>query len=746
MKMNKIISCIIALTMIISMFSCITVSATSLDGLELTYTFENDTKGTADGTITITGVTSELQSAITNINIYWGKNSAEILDDYYNLKYYTVAGPTTGKSETGKDTKLKYIGETFTCVLSGSLAIPNDATHLIADVVTADATRKLSVEIPGEKRLNLTSGDLKYSMIWGSDIHFRKQSALPTSVTRKAVQGAVAVSDIYGNKFKGMIINGDIADTAKNYEYAMAEQFFEEYNVDFPVYYANGNHDTLTYSNGTSTYQECEKAMAYRFEKLEKDFGLTFEHDDPWSYETTIGGHHYIFFATPYYNRGVQLTDARKAWLEEKISMYEKSGQPTFLFTHMPYAGKLSVDTTGSEPFNIDDILERHPSVTVITSHVHMDLNSDYLTTLIDDPESGNNFIDTASMKDTINPSGSGRTVAEGRVVEVYDDVILIKSRDFSENKWIPRGENILKVASDEEAFEGEFTISSSDEEGVINEGTVLTAKLNGEDVPEGYTVKWYDLSGTELAEGNTYTVVTANKSVKAKIVKTEDNSYANTVARYIVSAQDDEDEDNSTIVAGNTIVKYYGKVVNISGNAGETHAGEKATIVLAPNTSFNDFENTKYIGECTIASDGTYNFKFKADDVSANDVFLVKVGSNTVSANRVVARTTEELVEVTPTMDDENILSLSIKNILADTTKAKLIIATYDINDKLIAATPVDYDMAFNENLDLQTYTGTDAISGTYVRVYLWSNLLDMIPLSNSDRENIPNISDLVE
>ena len=47
MKMNKIISCVIALAMIISMFSCVCVSAASLDELTLTYTFTNDVKGVA---------------------------------------------------------------------------------------------------------------------------------------------------------------------------------------------------------------------------------------------------------------------------------------------------------------------------------------------------------------------------------------------------------------------------------------------------------------------------------------------------------------------------------------------------------------------------------------------------------------------------------------------------------------------------------------------------------------------------
>lgn len=749
-KFNKIISCVIALTMLISMFSMITVSAASLDGLSLTYTFANDVKGVADGTVKISGITSELQSEITNVNIYWGKSSTEALDGYYNLKYYTVLGyykeDGVTKDETAansKNTKLAYENDALNYVLTGNMAIPNGATHIIADVVTAAETKQLSVELPAEKLFNHSNANLKYAMVWGSDIHLKKEMAFANSRSRQAVQSSVRLSELYGDKFKGMVLNGDIADTAKDYEYAMAEQYFREYGVDFPIYYSNGNHDTIMNSNGVSKYDECEKAMKYRFEKLEEDFGITFDPADFWSYETTIGGHHYIFFASPYKDLGVAL-DSRKDWLEEKISMYEKSGEPTFIFTHYPYAGKLSRDTAG---FTFDDILERHPSVTVITSHVHMELNSDFVTTLISDPVTGNNFIDTASMSYTNNLNSVTRYVPESRVVEVYDDAIIVKAIDNSNDKWIPRGEHVLNVNGTENPFVGNFTVSSSAVEGVMDTGTVLTAKLNGADVPAGYTVSWYDMTGAELGTGATYTVATANASVGAKIVKTDDNSYARAVARYIAPVVDDGDDEEepdtpSVEITGNATVVYNGEVVNISGTAGTDYVGKNATLVLAPKATYTDLSTAKYVGHCVIDASGNYTFKFKAGNVSANDVFMVKVGNATVSINEVSKRTSQELVEVTPTLDDENMLSLSIKNVLADTLNAKIIVATYDINDNLIAATPIDYKLAFNEDFALQSYVDDTAITGTYARIFMWTNLSDLVPLSNGDRAEIPKLT----
>lgn len=768
MKPNKIISCVIALTMIISMFSCVTVSAASLDGLALTYTFTNEEKDIADGTVTISGVTAELQSAITGINIYWGESETTALTGYANIKTYTTIGAAAEYDGSGEEivkvtanynhSRLSdaYADEKFTCTFTDNMRIPYGATHLIVEVITADSSVTLTSAIPEEK-ITESKENMLYSMIWASDIHIDKASFLSGSNAKKAISDAVTLSEIDGDKFKGMILNGDIANSAKLYQYEYAEELFETYGVDFPVYYASGNHDIQMYSNGNNTYEECAKAMDIRFDKLKDDFGLTFDIDDPWCYETTIEGQHYIFFATPYYST-YGLTDKHAKWLEEKLCYYEKSGVPTFVFSHVPYTNTFNGTATKNH-FTMErflPIMKAHPTTVFITSHIHMELDTD-AQTIIHATDEHPTYIDTASMYDVYFPkegttSRTNRSGTESRYVEIYPDKIVIKSRNHSSLKWIPRGERVIAINGVDNPFEGDFSISSTSDEGVMTAGTVLTAKLDGADITDGYTVTWYDMLGTELGTGSTYTVETADASVSAKIVKTDDNSYAYAVSRYIAPVEEDDTGDTdsgtgtdtpSVDLTGTTTVVYNDEVVNISGNAGTDYAGENATIVLVPGATYDDISTAKYVGECTIAADGTYNFKFKAGNVSANDVFLVKVGSNTVSANSVVARANEELVEVTPALDEEtNILSLSIKNLLADTTNAKLIIATYDANDKLIMATPIDYSLAFNENFDLQSYTGDTALEGTYAKIYMWTNLSDLVALSNSDRVEIPTLS----
>jgi len=653
--------------------------------------------------------------------------------------------------------KLEYTeaGELI-CEYIGNRYLPEGATHLIAEVVTADETKILSVAIPQNKYPDFGASDMKYSMWWISDVHTDAASILPDSYLNKSLPYIKQVADADGDKFKGMIVNGDMTDFGKKFEFSTLENAFVEHGIDFPIYYNAGNHDIADspkYGDYSLRYNDARDAIDYRFERLQEDFGLTFDRSDMWSYETYIGGEHHIILAIPYVTTSTtnQLSAAQEKWLEEKICYDEKSGVPTYIYIHNPYSGTVSRSGDLFTSANFGELLKRHPSAVVVTSHIHLELNTDMNTVVMGDAtDYGVPFIDTSSLKDTyVNGASGARGSAYGRYVRVYDDKILVRAMYTIDGMWVPRAEYVIPVAGAENQFVGDFAIDSNAVEGTMEVGTVLIATLNGGKIPEGYTVTWYDMTGAELGKGDIYTVVTANASVSAKIVKTADNSYAYDVARYIAPTEDDGDGDGeegsdgpSVELTGTTTVKYYGEVVNISGSAGVDFAGQEVTIVLAPRATYTDLSTAKYVGNCTVDEEGNYSFKFKAENVSPSDVFLIKVGESTVSANAVVARTNEELVEVTPTLDAENKLSLSIKNMLADTTTSTLIIAIYDANGTLIKAKPVDYSLAFNENFEEQTYLGEAALEGSYVRVYMWTNLLDLVPMSNVDILTIPELS----
>lgn len=760
MKMNKIISCIIALTMIISMFSVVTVSAASLDGLALNYSFVNEKDGDADGTLTISGIDSELQAAITGINIYWGKNATEKLDNYYNLANYTVEGFTTANADYDA-TKLEYTDNALTRAFTNGRLIPEGATHVIAEVITADATKVLSYAIPANKLFSADKSEMLYNMVWASDFHAENTAYKEDSHSSLGIKDFIRLAamgrEVGENKFKGVIFNGDIANSAIDYEYALIEDSFVRYGVDFPFYYLSGNHDTAMFSNGVSTWDECAKAFDVRFKHLEEDFGLTFDRSDPWSYETTIEGQHYIFLSTPY-KTDYTLSASQAKWLEEKLCYYEKSGEPTYIFTHMPWKSSGHSNIKAYFPdTEFNKILERHPSAIVITGHVHQEPDSDMITYNISDV-AHTPVIDTCAVTYTnaympeANPSSpQNEYKASGRggyckYLEFYPDRIIMRTRDVRNQIWVAKTEHVIYVDNYDKKFNGTFTIDYDDT--LMSAGEVLTAKLNGAELDtNAYSINWYDMSGNVLQEGGaTFTVTTANASVSAKVTAT-DGAYAWAVARYIAPVVDDgeddeEDEEDEPTVDpsdslnynGPTTVKYFGDVVYLTGQVDSAYAGQDATMVLMAKSDYPDMSKAKYFGTCPIASNGSYMFKFKADDVASGDIFLVKAGSEALKANYVAQKgALEDIIEVSALLNDDNTVALSLENKYADAMSSKIILAMYDYPSGVLSKTKiVDYKLAFNENGEIQTWASEAVEGGKKIKVFMWSNFTDIVPLSS--------------
>ena len=771
MKMNKIISCVIALTMMVSMFSMITVSAASLDDITISYAFANDKDGDADGTVTISGIDATLQASITNINLYWGKSAVEKLDNYYNIANYTVEGYTTANADWDS-TKLSYENDSITYTFKNGRLIPEGATHVIAQiqethqeqngvdkdnkpvyVTVLDNEVYKSIEIPAAKRLSADKSEMLYNMVWASDYHAENTSILSGSEQRKGVEDFVRMAamgrEVGADKFKGVIFNGDISNSSIDYEYAIIEQIMEENRVDFPVYYTTGNHDTAVTINNvvTDVSAEAAKAMKVRFDKLEDQFGLTFDHSDPWSYETYINGHHYIFLSTPYIT-SYALTGSQALWLEEKLCYDEKSGIPTFVFTHLPY-----ISIGGYEPFSgaetFAKIIARHPSAVVISSHVHFEPDNDRETFSIVD---GTPAIDTGAVTYTNAGKGRGRG-GYSKYLEFYADRIIMRTRNVKTQTWVAKADHIIYVDDYGKTIAEDFSIASSNE-GVIEAGEILTAKLGGADIPDGYSVEWFNMSGTSLGTGATYTVETADASVSAKITRVSDGAYEWALARHgkpvydfvIDDGTDDGDGDvnpgDSLVFNGPTTVKYYDDIVYLYGAVASTYAGKEATMVLMNKADYPDMSKAKYFGYCTIAADGSYMFKFKATDVAAGDMFLIKVGDAAIAANEVGTKgSLEEIVEVTATINDDNTIAITTKNVYADAMNAKVILAMYDaVTDKLVNTKVSDYKLAFSENGELQSWVSEAIEGGTYVKVFLWTNLTDIVPLSNgNDRVDVP-------
>ncbi len=715
MKRN-IISFLLSVTTVCGMF---VPCASAAEGDVLSYVFEDQSAPyVADGTVTLAlGNRGDLTGAA----LYWGSDSQTKLEGYAAIKSYVPSGSD------------------ITYTIDGDKFIPEGANYLIAELTTANGAELVSVELPAEKKF--IENDNFYSMFWASDIHSAYTSYNESYGFDKMAQ--VAAND--EGKCKGLILNGDLADTGKAYEYSFLEDGIDTYLDGIAVYYNTGNHDVANFDE-----KNCYEAMKVRFNKLSAE-NYPFERTDKWSYDAYINGQHYIFLSTPYGEDGdYALSDAQAAWLENEIAESEKSGVPTFVFSHLPVA-----ETTpgsykaGNAPIStIKAILQRHPSVIAITSHVHLKLDSD-MQTLVSDGT--NTYIDTGSMKYTseyASPATAGEW-ADGstksydniytRYVKIYDDMMVVKTLNLKTGKFIPVSEYI--VSFNGEKFDGNVSIKYD----TLSANSVVSAKVNDSDITDAYTVEWYK-NGAVVGTEADYTLSENNENVLLKVTNKATNAYA--WASFAAEAYEDEDETPEVpiipddgedfpdvTVDGNASSKYNESIVNISGNAGAENAGKTATVILIPEATYYDLSTAKYINNCTVNADGSYSFKFVVN-ADANDVAAVKIDGQDVSYSVTSAKaSTEKFITYTYELNAENKLVLDLKNVWLNALTAKVVVAVYDANGALLSAAPADCAIGFENG----TYTSDALSAGSIAKVFVWDSTTSMIPLADATDVIVP-------
>ena len=227
---------------------------------------------------------------------------------------------------------------------------------------------------------------------------------------------------------------------------------------------------------------------------------------------------------------------------------------------------------------------------------------------------------------------------------------------------------------------------------------------------------------------------------------------YLDTVNANIVLGEGTESspyELNSVPTAiseyGATVSKYHENIINVSGNVGTENAGKNATIVLIPKASYTTLLTAKHITNATVADDGSYNAKFKAV-IGEDDVLIVKInGTESVYSLTAPKDAGEELVELDISLDENNKVNVNLKNKYIDATTAKLIMAAYT-DSRLENARVIDFELAFGENGEIQSYISESAVEGTEVKVFLWNNFVDMKPLSKEECKPIPEIAEVSE
>lgn len=341
----------------------------------------------------------------------------------YTLSYANANGPLANFEEI---CELTVTDPTVPVSYNG--LIPENCAPLNATMIGVYNESGEKVGEIGLGGLAVNMGTKQYSFGAISDVHLgynTSESDFKNALTYFSNEENVS--------FVG--ISGDLTAEATDEQYQLYKDIVEQY-ATIPVYEITGNHDTEAYRGSN--------VSSFISEYIGNPIYYSFEH----------GGDLFIMLGIEQEKRGAMLPEGSMQWLYETLE--SNRDKRCFIFVH-PYTNNSSGDPSdlyGFDMWAYDEeemfmsLLDHYSNVTLFHGHSHIEFAIQNIA-----PETN---IDTAHGYNSIHiPSisvprtgeiGSGESAmfnylteeSEGYVVDVYQNGIILRGRDFVGEKFLP--------------------------------------------------------------------------------------------------------------------------------------------------------------------------------------------------------------------------------------------------------------------------------------------------------------------
>ena len=209
-----------------------------------------------------------------------------------------------------------------------------------------------------------------------------------------------------------------LGDNTMNGQHIESFFFFNALRLSKPaknLIIAPGNHD---YGNGTGGYDE----MYDRFNKYINYAGCKTEANN---YYKVIDGYYFVVLTTESDSvNGIDISDAQLEWLTSVLNEASKEDKPVFVFSHHP------VNYIEDAPSDrLSNVLDDYEKVLFFCGHTHAAL-SEYSVREV-------NGVMSINLPKSTEHATEGYEPGIGAVVEVYENEVLLRFRDFDDGKWV---------------------------------------------------------------------------------------------------------------------------------------------------------------------------------------------------------------------------------------------------------------------------------------------------------------------
>lgn len=302
--------------------------------------------------------------------------------------------------------------------------------HLLAGLFTFGIVMTTSVQTS-----LAASNELNLQLAVISDTHIDTKLKFP-KLSDKLKNALTDLNEVAPN-YDVIAINGDMTNNGLTDEYDLFQTIFQaNKNPNAEEFITIGNHEWLESDNNPSVTDAQLK------ERFLSKMNVPNLYYDKW-----IKGYHFITIAGEKSRSTMQaeygssekdsayISNEQFQWLEKTLKEDSDSNKPIFVFFHQPITNTVygSEWGAGLEDQKLLALLKKYPRVILFSGHSHYPLNN---------PESivqdGITMVNTSAVAYTYTPEDQENyKQSQGYVVNVYDDRVELKAREFSDGTWI---------------------------------------------------------------------------------------------------------------------------------------------------------------------------------------------------------------------------------------------------------------------------------------------------------------------